>query len=81
MFVLTDRILALLGKLGAMLTVEVVAARRMNLRLDLRLEPLSLMVLLLSLPTPPRSLANSRRTIAVREGWLAGGVNHLSGNS
>jgi hypothetical protein len=80
MFVLTDRILALLGKLEAMAAVELVAARRMNLRLDLRPELLSLWVLPLSLLTPPRSLANSKRTVAVREGF-AGGLNHLSGNS
>ena len=80
MFVLTDRILALLGKLEAMVAVELVAARRMNLRLDLRPELLSLWVLPLSLLTSPRSLANSNRTTAVREG-LMGGLNHLSGNS
>lgn len=80
MLVLTDRILALLGKFAAMFAVELAAVRRMNRRLDLKLELLSPLALVLSLITPLRSLTNSKRIIEVRE-VSAGGLNHLSGNS
>ena len=79
MFVLTERILALLGSLvGAV--AALLAPRRMNFRLDLRLDafsPLAVARLLLELPG---SLASSRRTVVdfVAE---TGGLNHLSGNS
>ena len=80
MLVLTDLILALLGKLAAMFAVEVVAARRMNLRLDLSPEAFSPLKVLASLLIPPGSLVKSRRTVVVRRG-VAGGLNHFSGNS
>lgn len=80
MLVLTDLILALLGKLAAMFAVEVVAALRMNLRLDLSPEGFSPPTELASLLKRPGSLMNSRRTAVVR-GAGAGGLNHFSGNS
>jgi uncharacterized membrane protein len=80
MLVLTDLILALLGKLAAMFAVEAVAARRIILRLDLNPEGLSLLIELLSLLVLPGSFVNSSRTVVVREG-VAGVLNHLSGNS
>jgi hypothetical protein len=80
MLVLTDLMLALLGKLAAIFAVEAVAARRIILRLDLSPEGLSLLIELLSLLVLPGSFVNSNRTVVMREG-VAGGLNHLSGNS
>jgi hypothetical protein len=80
MLVLTDLMLALLGKLAAMFAVEAVAARRIILRLDLSPEGLSLLTELLSLIVLPGSLVNSNRTVVERAA-VAGGLNHLSGNS
>ena len=66
MLVLTDLILALLGKVETMFAVEVVAARRINFRLDLSPEGLSPLAELLSFLELPGSLVNSKRTAVVR---------------
>ena len=80
MLELTDLMLALLGKLAAMLVVEVEAARRMDFRLDLSPEGFSPPMELASLLIPPGALVNSRRAVVVRRG-VASGLNHFSGNS
>lgn len=80
--VLTERILALLGTCAETLALEelLVAARRMNRRLDLRLDVFSPSPPLLVGAALPGSLISSRRAV-IERALAVGVVNHLSGNS